>query len=443
MEFTEKQLAVLRHKPTRFSFYTGATRAGKTVVSFYVLIREIANHYNGNILLVGKTLATFSRNVLDEMRKIFGEKHIGYMRSDATGGRIVTIFGKDCYCVSAFDNSSENIIRGMSVSLAYCDEIVTYPESFFIMLGTRLDKADSRLIATANPAEPSHYIKQFIDKEGLDTYSEHFSIYDNTFLDPIVIKSMENQYRGTIFFDRYILGNWVRTEGLVYPLFKREKHFLTPDQFRQKYGSHRIRYVIWGGDGANTNDATAIEPLAILDNGQGVVLEPFYHSPKINGQLSNEQLIPYIKRYLMDMQNRYHFQEMGVTHYMPMDCGAADLVLSLAFNLPNYYNVQKYTKKDLLQTSDVVNNALGRDSIIVLDFGGYYNYIQNRFESGIRQLVVDLESMIWDQNNPSKFDDKVPNDTADAFRYAVCSYYLNPMNLWATPGNDIYKENSR
>ena len=40
--------------------------------------------------------------------------------------------------------------------------------------------------------------------------------------------------------------------------------------------------------------------------------------------------------------------------------------------------------------------------------------------------------MVWDKDN-KKYDPSVPNDCADAFRYAVCTYYDNPDNLWETP----------
>jgi hypothetical protein len=117
---------------------------------------------------------------------------------------------------------------------------------------------------------------------------------------------------------------------------------------------------------------------------------------------------------------------------MPIDCASADLIITLSYNLPQDFNVYKYTNKDIMRTTDVVNNALGRNSVIILDFGGYYNYIKGRFEYGEDQLVTDLESMVWDKKGTG-YDGTIPNDCADAFRYAVCTYYLNPYNLWSTP----------
>lgn len=434
--FTEKQRKVLRCANSRWNILSGATRSGKTHISYFLIALRVKEHYNNNILFAGKTLNTLDRNVFDPMRQIFGHDLV----SPIVDKKKIKLFGKWCYCVGANDDRAITKIQGLGLGYAYCDELTTFPENFFEMLKSRLDLPNSKCDATCNPESPSHFVKKHIDNKTLDVYNEHFTIYDNTFLAPEFVRQLENEYRGTIYFDRWILGNWVKTEGLVYPLFKREKHFLKPQEYALRYGKHRIRYVIIGGDGANTNDATALEPIAIMDNGQGVVLEPFYHDPKINGQLSNAQLMPYIKRYLDDLNREYHLLETGVQFYTPVDCAAADLVLTMAFNLPSFYNVQKYTKKDIMSTTDTVNNALGRNALIVLDFGGYRNYVNDCFVPCERQLVTDLESMIWSSDNKT-FDDTVPNDTADAFRYGVCSYYQNPFNLWDTPQmSDFYKE---
>lgn len=429
--FTEKQIKVLRNADHRWNILSGATRSGKTHVSYFLIPLRIKEHWDHNILLAGKTVNTLERNVLGVMRNIFGPENIGTISKT---NQEVVLFGKRCFAVGANDDRAITKIQGAGLGYAYCDEIATYPENFFEMLKSRLDLPNSKCDCTCNPESPSHFIKKHIDKKDLDVYNEAFTIYDNTFLSPDFISNLENEYRGTIYFDRWILGKWVKTEGLVYPLFKREKHFLTPSEFAQQFGKHSIRYVIWGGDGATTNDATAIVPIAVMDNGQGVVLEQFYHDPKQNGQLSNEQLVPYIRQYVLELTEKYRMFEHGVVHYMPIDCAASDLIINLAYSLPGYYNVQKYTQKDILRTTDVVNNAFGRNAICILNFGGYYNYIKHRFEECDNQLVIDLENMVWDENG-RQYDSSVPNDCADAFRYAVNAYYANPLNLWETPEN--------
>lgn len=426
--FSDKQLVVLRQAQRRWNILYGATRSGKTHVSYFLALKHLREHWHDNVLFAGKTLNTIDRNVFEEMRKLFGRRYIG----NIVDKKEISIFGKKCYVVGANDERSITKIQGLGLGYAYLDELTTFPENFFQMLKSRLDAPNACCDATCNPESPSHFVKQFIDTPGIDCYAEHFTLYDNPFLEPDFVRSLENEYRGTIYFDKWVLGNWVKAEGLVYPLFRRDRHYLTPQEYAERFGRHRIRRVIFGVDGANTNDATTIVPLAIMDTGQAVVMEMFYHNPKVNGQLANEQLMPLILRYLDDLGKNYRLREHGTELYMAVDCAAADLCLSLAYHLPDYYNVTKFTKKDVLRTTDVVNNVFARDAAVILNFGGYFNYYRDSFVKAENQLVVDLELMTWDKNN-EKYDPEIPNDCADAFRYAVCAYYMNPDNLWETP----------
>lgn len=430
---TAKQKDYLRNGHRRWNILTGATRSGKTVGTFFMLPLRIKEHFNDRILFIGKTLNTIDRNIFDPLRELYGYENIGKIVQN----REITMFGKRCYVVGANDDRAITKIQGVGIGYAYGDELTTWTENFFQMLKSRLDMPNSKFDGTCNPESPSHFIKKHLDNPQLDIYQSHFTIYDNPYLSPDFVRNLENEYRNTIYFDKWILGKWVANEGLVYPLFRREKHFLTPAEFTAKFGRLRIRYVIWGGDGATTNDSTAIIPLAILENGMGVTLEPFYHNPKVNSPLSNAQLLPFIEQYLSDMEEKYRFDDNRVLHYMPIDCAAADLVITLNYALGERYNAVPYTKKNIQLTTDVVNNAFGRNSLFILNYGGYFNYVRNRFEKVDHPLVVDLESMVWDEHNKG-YDASVPNDCADAFRYAVNTYYANPDNLWDTPTEEFY-----
>ena len=201
--FSPKQVKVLKNANKRWNMLYGATRSGKTRITYYLVPLRIKEHWDGNILLVGKTVNTLERNVFDPMREIFGDEYV----SKLIDKKEIVIFGKKCYVVGANDERSEQKIRGMSVSYAYCDEITTYPETFFQMLKSRLDKPGAKCDATCNPESPSHFIKQHIDNTGEEwLYAEHFTIYDNPFLDKDFVRALESEYRGTIYFEKWILG---------------------------------------------------------------------------------------------------------------------------------------------------------------------------------------------------------------------------------------------
>ena len=140
------------------------------------------------------------------------------------------------------------------------------------------------------------------------------------------------------------------------------------------------------------------------------------------------------------MNRKYRLYERGVQHCMPIDCAAADLVQTMRFHFPRY-NPIAFTKKDIQRTTDVVNNAFSRESITIINTNGWYNWVTKREMTGVQPLVVELETMIWNDDNSDvvrkTYDGKIPNDAADAFRYAVNTYYNNPLNLWETPECDL------
>ena len=156
--YSEKQKQVLRNANKRWNILYGATRSGKTFVSYSLALLHIKKHLDHNILFAGKTLNTIDRNVFDPMRRIFGEKHI----SQIIDKKEIDIFGKRCYVVGANDERAITKIQGVGLGYAYLDELTTFPENFFQMLKSRLDEPNACCDATCNPESPSHFVKQFM-----------------------------------------------------------------------------------------------------------------------------------------------------------------------------------------------------------------------------------------------------------------------------------------
>ena len=68
--FSPKQRKVLASADRRWNILYGATRSGKTHVSYFTALKHIREHYEDNVLFAGKTLNTLDRNVFDPMRTI-------------------------------------------------------------------------------------------------------------------------------------------------------------------------------------------------------------------------------------------------------------------------------------------------------------------------------------------------------------------------------------
>lgn len=217
MLLSPKQREFVKYGTHRWNFKGGATRSGKTYLDFRwiipIRIRERIGK-DGLAVILGVTKSTIERNVLEPMRNLYGDMLVGTISSDNTAW----IFGEKCYCLGAEKVSQVSKIRGASIKYCYGDEVADWSEEVFALLKSRLDKEYSCFDGTFNPQYPDHWLKKFLDSNA-DIFSQTYTIDDNPFLPESFKENLKKEYEGTVYYDRYILGRWVRAEGLVYPMF--------------------------------------------------------------------------------------------------------------------------------------------------------------------------------------------------------------------------------
>ena len=213
MPLTEKQLEYLQNCSHRWNVKTGATGSGKSFVDFTVTIpkRIEACRGEGLIVLLGNTRGTLERNILEPMRQ-WWPGNVGMIRSDNT----VELFGKKVYALGADNKKHVARIQGATFEYVYGDEITTWSEEVFQMLKSRLRCEHSRFDGTCNPDNPEHWFKQFLDSDA-DIYQQSYVIDDGV-LPPHIIAELKKEYAGTVYYDRYILGEWCQASGLIYTL---------------------------------------------------------------------------------------------------------------------------------------------------------------------------------------------------------------------------------
>lgn len=221
MELSEKQKAFWLNANKRWNIKTGATRSGKTYLDYFMIPRRIRACTNdGLILLLGNTKGTLERNILDPMRAIWGNL-VGTIGSDNK----VNLFGRQCYALGADKVNQVAKIQGAGFQYVYGDEITTWHQDVFQMLKSRLDKPNSCFDGTCNPGNPNHWFKGFLESRA-DIYQQAYVIDDNPFLSPLFVEALKREYAGTVYYDRFILGKWALAEGLVYPMFNKDKHIV-------------------------------------------------------------------------------------------------------------------------------------------------------------------------------------------------------------------------
>lgn len=260
--------------------FEGAIRSSKTIVSILWWARFVRTAPAGNLLMVGKTIDTVIRNLLEPMVEMFGARRIVWNRGLGTAD----ILGRKVYIMGANDVKARTKIQGLTLVGAYVDEATNLPEEFFEMLHTRLSIPGARMILTCNPEGPKHWLlvkwlmraRWWVHDDGRRTtvpgdtirvggkdrpvvpwYRVTFVLEDNAWLvrnNPGFIANLKASHVG-VFYARMIESRWVSADGMVYPQFG-ERHQITRDQVPQieavlgvgvDYGTeHRTRGYLLG-----------------------------------------------------------------------------------------------------------------------------------------------------------------------------------------------------
>ena len=259
MKLSDKQKEFWNNCNCRWNIKSGATRSGKTYLDYFLIPKRIrATKGQGLIVLLGNTRGTLERNVLDPMRRIYGNKLVGNISSDNT----VMLFGKKAYALGADKRNQVARIQGAGIEYCYGDEITTWSEEVFQMLKSRLDKPNSCFDGTCNPDHPNHWFKKFLDSDA-DIYHQHYTIDDNPFLDPFFVEQLKKEYAGTVYYDRFILGKWTRAEGVIYKLFADdpEKYEITVEEAKNRlYQEINVGVDFGGNKSKHAFVATGILP---------------------------------------------------------------------------------------------------------------------------------------------------------------------------------------
>ena len=217
IDLTDKQKEYTRKATARWNVKSGAVRSGKSFVdTAYVIPSRILERKGkpGIGVILGVSKSTIERNVLQPMRDIYGFKRIGNINSE----NIANLFGERVYCLGAEKKSQVAKVLGSSFKYCYGDEVAKWSEDVFDIVKSRLDKEYSCFDGSLNPESPTHWLKRFLDSDA-DIYLQEYTLFDNPHLPQDFVENLCNEYRGTVYYDRLVLGKWMRAEGLIYQSF--------------------------------------------------------------------------------------------------------------------------------------------------------------------------------------------------------------------------------
>ena len=236
--YTTKQKDILKRSREKDWFMMinhGAVRAGKTVLDndlfLFELLRAKKNALadgNDPMYILGATSAgTLQTNILKEI----SSKYDIEFKFDRYGN--FTIF-EDVYVVTTFTGNVGGLkaIRGMTAYGAYVNEATLANKEVFDEIVKRCSGNGARIVLDTNPDHPNHWLKKdYIDKaDGERIIANHFTIFDNNFLNKRYVENLINSTPSGVFTERGIYGRWTSGEGAVYPDFDKDKHYITEEE---------------------------------------------------------------------------------------------------------------------------------------------------------------------------------------------------------------------
>lgn len=401
--FTEKQKEFWNRCNRRWNIKCGATRSGKTFLDYYLLPKRIRalSGKEGLYVILGNTKSTLRRNIIEPLQSIWGTELVSDIRADNTA----YLFGERVHCIGADKISQVNRLRGSSIKYCYGDEVVTWHEDVFNMLKSRLDRPYSRFDGTCNPDAPNHWFKKFIDTPNADVFYQHYTLYDNPHNSPEFVRNLEVEYGGTIYFDRFVLGEWKRAEGVIFTDFAEntEKYVVSAEKLPKNLASVGVGYDL-GGNKSNF----ALTATGITYGGEVIVLGAREIIPQ---DLSLADAEKAAKDFIVDIEGKY-----GVSvNYCYIDDNYYTTVNSLnnwryIFGSAAHVKAQMPLADRPLMLTKLM--AQGRFKVI---------------EGECEPLVYQLQNAVFDDRSGKAVicdDGRMNIDCIDAFFYSLADDYL-------------------
>lgn len=392
-----KQLEYWREANHRWNFKVGATRSGKTYMDYFLIPRRLTERSgkDGLNVILGNTRETIRRNIIMPMQSIYGTRRVGNIRS---GDNTCKMFGETVYCLGADNIAHADRIRGTSIKYCYGDEVATWSPEVFDMLKSRLDRSYSQFDGALNPQSPNHWLKQFLDSEA-DIYQQHYTIFDNPFLPAEFVDNLCKEYAGTVYYQRYIMGEWALAEGLIYPMYADaiETPRGTPEQ--------RVLSIDYG-----TMNAFA----ALLFGKYGDVWyceEEYYYSGRDEGaQKTDEEYGEALDKFTAGIGDEYDKLRTII------DPSAASFIALL----------RKRGKYRVIPADNAVADGI-RETATSLQTG------KLKITPNCKNLIKEMQGYVWDSDANEDKPVKVNDHAVDSLRYFTKTMHIAKPKREYTP----------
>ena len=357
-------------------------------------------NFNGqNFAICGKTIESLRRNVISLMPQwLEGIFSITEKRSEnkliIRSGNTVNYY----YLFGGKDESSYMLVQGITLAGVLFDEVALMPRSFVEQAMGRCSVDGSKFWFNCNPENPGHwFFVEWIKKAAARKILYlHFTMADNLSLSEKIRKRYESMYSG-VFYRRYILGLWVKAEGLVYPMFNRETHIVnsTPPINR------RHRYYVSIDYGTVNPFAAGLYDFDPVNHTATMVRELYYEGGSTN-RVDNEAYYKMLETLIGDYP----------IEYIIIDPSASSMIET----------IQKYSKYLVVKANNDVINGI-QDTTKFLNAGVLYFY------KSCVETFNEFESYSWDEDSVDDAVIKENDHSMDQLRY-FCRTVLRNELKW-------------
>lgn len=407
-----KQIDFIINEDSRVNLLSGAVRSGKTYVS---LLKWALFVYSmpedSEFIMVGKTITALKRNCLGLLTDLVGSNNFTYSTSQKSG----ILYGKRIWLEGANDDRAESKIRGMTLAGAYVDELTQIPFEFYTMLLSRLSVKNAKLYATTNPDAPTHWVKtEIIDNEKINKKIWNFQFDDNEILkkeNEEYFEDLRKEYEslGEVFLQRFIYGNWVLAEGLIYKQFNDNKEMFIKDKAIDENGNPiNFMIITIGIDYGASKSATSF-----ICNGITPMFKEVWalDEMKIEGVHTPEGLYKKFEEFYKSVVEQY-----GKVSVAFADWGS--LGQTITFGLNRYLQQHGIP----LQVQDCIKGQIiERIHMDLTLFARGKRFILKK----CKHLKEAYEQAVWDEKKAdTRLDDFTSDiDSLDANEYSYFPYY--------------------
>lgn len=391
----------------------GAVRSGKTLfISISFVYWAMENFNDCKFAICSKTIDSAKRNILDPLLKIKSLQDMYDMSFNRSSNELTVKSGNVENVFHVFggkDERSQDLIQGITLSGVMLDEVVLMPRSFVDQaLARMLTESRSKTWISCNPGTPDHWFyKHYIKDLDKRTKYLHFLMTDNPANNDESLRKAEKFYKSGVFRDRYILGKWVRAEGLIYPLFANanDKYIFDDHEKLLKKLNTRLQAVYIGVDFGHNKSKNCFECTGITKGFKEVIaLDEHYIKEDVDTNELAKQFVEFadkcIKKYHMPIKSYHDNAEamiLRTIRHAAMDAG-------LQCSVAGCY------KHEIIDRIALTDNLLSSKRL----------YVSKDCEN----LIDALNTAVWDDKNKKdgvRLDDgSTKIDPIDAHEYSIC-----------------------